>query len=46
LRDGTYAQSEAQLGQRLSDGCVRQRLSNAKLLYDFAKVGTPVIVIE
>lgn len=43
--DGTYAQTEGQLGTALSDGCVRQRLSNAKALYEFAKVGTTVIVV-
>jgi lipoprotein-anchoring transpeptidase ErfK/SrfK len=44
-RDGTFAQTEQQLGTPLSDGCVRQRASNAKALYDFAKVGTPVVVV-
>lgn len=44
-KDGSFAQTEAQLGTPLSDGCVRQRFSNAKALYDFAKVGTPVIVV-
>lgn len=45
LKAGGFAQTEQQLGTPLSDGCVRQRLSNAKALYDFAKVGTPVVVI-
>lgn len=44
-KDGSFAQTEQQLGTPLSDGCVRQRLSNAKTLYEFAEVGTPVIVI-
>ena len=43
--DGTFAQTDRQLGTPLSDGCVRQRVSNAKSLYKFAKVGTPVVVI-
>lgn len=44
-KDGSFAQTERQLGTPLSDGCVRQRLSNAKALYEFAQVGTAVIVI-
>lgn len=43
--NGSFAQTEQQLGTPLSDGCVRQRASNAKSLYEFAKVGTAVIVI-
>jgi len=43
--DGTYAQTESQLGTPLSDGCVRQRLSNSKALYEFAKIGTTVVVV-
>ena len=42
--NGHYSQTEAQLGYPLSDGCVRQRLSDAKALWDFTPVGTPVIV--
>jgi lipoprotein-anchoring transpeptidase ErfK/SrfK len=45
LRNGSFAQTEQQLGTALSDGCVRQRSSNAKMLYDFARVGTPVVVV-
>ena len=41
---GKLAQTEAQLGLPLSDGCVRQRVSDAKALWDFAPVGTSVIV--
>lgn len=44
-KDGKFAQTERQLGTPLSDGCVRQRLSNAKALYEFAQVGTAVIVV-
>lgn len=44
-KDGSFAQTESQLGTPLSDGCVRQRTSNAKALYDFAIIGTPVIVV-
>ncbi|WP_020580204.1 L,D-transpeptidase [Actinopolymorpha alba] len=34
-----------QLGQSLSDGCVRQARPDAKALWDFAPPGTPVIVL-
>jgi lipoprotein-anchoring transpeptidase ErfK/SrfK len=37
-------QSEAELGQPRSSGCVRQRASDAKWLYDWAPVGTMVLV--
>lgn len=37
-------QTEAQLGTFRSQGCVRQRLSDAQFLYDWAPLGTPVFV--
>lgn len=37
-------QTEAELGQFRSHGCVRQRLSDAALLWDFAPLGTAVYV--
>ncbi|MDP9396266.1 MAG: L,D-transpeptidase, partial [Actinomycetota bacterium] len=43
-RDGTYEQTEAQLGEPLSAGCVRQRRADARALWDFAPVGTAVVV--
>jgi len=42
--NGQPVQTEAQLGQRLSDGCVRQSATDAQALWDFAPVGTAVVV--
>lgn len=42
--DGSYVQSESELGQYRSSGCVRQRLSDAAYLWGFAPVGTTVVV--
>lgn len=42
--DGRPEQSVDQLGQPLSAGCVRQRLSDARYLWRFAPVGTTVVV--
>ena len=42
--DGSTLQSEAELGQFRSAGCVRQRWDKARLLYEWAPIGTPVIV--
>ena len=42
--DGSWIQSEAQLGQPLSAGCVRMLESAAKLIFDWAPGGTPVEV--
>lgn len=41
---GRSIQSESELGQYRSAGCVRQRLSDAAYLWDFAPVGTAVVV--
>ncbi|HET7329019.1 MAG TPA: L,D-transpeptidase [Nocardioidaceae bacterium] len=38
-------QTHAQLGQPLSAGCIRQRHRDAKALWNFAPVGTDVVVI-
>jgi lipoprotein-anchoring transpeptidase ErfK/SrfK len=38
-------QTEAQLGQPLSSGCVRQATPDAIFLYHWAPVGTPVVVL-
>lgn len=43
-RRGVPIQSEAELGQFRSAGCVRQRYADAVRLWDFAPVGTPVVV--
>ena len=43
--DGTYEQTEAQLGQPLSAGCIRQSRADAVALWDFAPVGTAVVVV-
>ena len=43
---GAPAQSVDELGQFLSGGCVRQQDSKAHQLYDWAPLGTPVVVVE
>lgn len=45
-RYGTPLQSESQLGRPLSAGCVRQRLSDAAGLWNWAPVGTTVVVVK
>ncbi|HYO31738.1 MAG TPA: L,D-transpeptidase [Nocardioidaceae bacterium] len=42
--DETPVQTRQQLGTPLSAGCVRQRRSDAKRLWEFAPVGTTVVV--
>jgi lipoprotein-anchoring transpeptidase ErfK/SrfK len=42
--DGTIEQTKSQLGTPLSAGCVRQWEPDAKALWDFAPVGTTVVV--
>ncbi|RNM17551.1 L,D-transpeptidase [Nocardioides pocheonensis] len=44
-KHGTPLQSETQLGTPQSHGCIRQRLSDARLMWDFARVGTDVVVV-
>ncbi len=41
---GVLEQTKAQLGTPLSAGCVRQWLPDAIALWDFAPIGTPVVV--
>ena len=41
---GVLEQTKAQLGTRLSAGCVRQWLPDAVALWDFAPIGTRVVV--
>lgn len=43
-RRGRPVQSEAELGQPRSRGCVRQSLADAAALWAFAPVGTAVVV--
>ncbi len=45
-RRGRPLQSEAELGQYRSAGCIRQRYADAAGLYDFAHVGTTVVVVK
>ena len=45
VKDNTSYQTEAELGSRLSDGCQRQANLDADFTWDFAQVGTPVIVL-
>ncbi len=43
--DNTPYQTDAELGTRLSGGCQRQANLDADFTWDFAQIGTPVIVI-
>lgn len=43
--DNSPYQTEAELGTRLSGGCQRQANADADFLWDFAQIGTPVVVI-
>ncbi len=42
--DGTLVESQSQLGTPLSTDSVRQWITDAKALWDFASVGMPVVV--
>ena len=42
---GVPLQSESQLGQPLSGGCVRQSTPDAQWMWDWAQVGTKVVVL-
>ena len=44
IDDGQRVQTVAELGTPLSHGCIRQRRSDAKLLWAFAPLGTKVVV--
>src|SRR3954469_11149742 len=44
-RRGRPIQSESQLGTFRSHGCVRQRLDDARFVWDWAPIGTPVVVV-
>jgi hypothetical protein len=43
--DNSPYQTEDELGQRLSGGCQRQANADAAFLWDFAQVGTKVVVV-
>ena len=45
LLNGVPMQTEAQLGQPLSGGCVRQSHADAVLVWNWAPVGTLVVVV-
>ena len=45
-RDGVPIQSEGQLGQALSGGCVRQATADAEYMWAFAGIGTTVVVTD
>jgi lipoprotein-anchoring transpeptidase ErfK/SrfK len=42
--DGKPVQTKAQLGTPQSHGCIRQKESDARALWDFAPIGTTVVV--
>lgn len=44
-KDGTPLQTRAQLGTPQSHGCIRQALPDALALWDFARMGTRVVVV-
>jgi lipoprotein-anchoring transpeptidase ErfK/SrfK len=44
--NGVPIQSDAQLGQALSGGCVRQATADAMFMWDFAGIGTTVVVTD
>jgi lipoprotein-anchoring transpeptidase ErfK/SrfK len=43
--NGAPVQTKAQLGTPQSHGCIRQKESDAKALWDFAPIGTTVVVV-
>ncbi|NDB04533.1 MAG: murein L,D-transpeptidase [Acidimicrobiia bacterium] len=45
IEDKTPYQDEAALGERLSDGCQRQATLDADFTWEFAQIGTVVVVI-
>jgi len=45
VRDGQRLQTVAELGTPQSHGCIRQRRVDARALWDFAPVGTQVVVL-
>jgi lipoprotein-anchoring transpeptidase ErfK/SrfK len=45
VKDGEHVQSTADLGTPQSHGCIRQWRPDAKALWDFAPLGTTVVVV-
>ncbi len=45
VSDGTVYMTEAELGQRLSGGCQRQAKADADFVWDWAQIGTVVVVV-
>ncbi len=43
--DGTLAEARSSLGTPQSDGCIRQWITDARALWEFAPVGTTVVVL-
>jgi lipoprotein-anchoring transpeptidase ErfK/SrfK len=43
--DGTAYMTEAELGTRLSGGCQRQANADAAFMWNFAQIGTTVVVL-
>lgn len=44
--DGKRVQTVAELGTPTSHGCIRQRRADAKVMWDFASLGTVVVVTD
>lgn len=45
VNDGSRYMKDSELGQRLSGGCQRQADADATFMWDFAQVGTKVVVL-
>ncbi|CAN5531328.1 hypothetical protein BH10ACT2_BH10ACT2_28330 [soil metagenome] len=45
VSDNTVYMTEAELGTRLSGGCQRQANADADFVWDWAQLGTPVVVV-
>jgi lipoprotein-anchoring transpeptidase ErfK/SrfK len=45
VEDNSPYQTEAELGSRLSGGCQRQAVADANFVWDWAVIGTPVVVV-
>lgn len=45
IKDGELVQTRADLGTALSGGCIRQWRPDAKAMWEFARLGTTVVVV-
>lgn len=45
IKDGELVQTKADLGTALSGGCIRQWRPDAKAMWEFARLGTTVVVV-